>query len=393
MSEHLDRVASAATSGLHDVGGVLLGQPFKIRRFGHIGWWTEDKDNAKAFYRDRLGMIEPSHGLFLRFTGDHHNMAFVPRAGRKGPGGRPLADDMRLNQAAWQVQSIGEIIDAERYFRARGVETGEEGRETGNHSVYFYDPEGFRHELFYGIDQIGWDGLSKPSEYERISPVLPELPMRTDQDQVNETFEAGVRLDSGHRGFATSGEHDVDGLLLGKPFRVVDHAPLYLFVKHMDETLEFYRDILGFVVTETVNFEGHDCVYLRHSGEHHSLALIPTSLQERLGSTESSTYAYGLRMATYRQLRDSLTFLAESGVKVETSEVPLALHPGIDYAAYVYDNDGNRVLLYYYMERIGWDGRPRPVSERRAVDPDRWPEALEPASDVYSEDPFFGPLG
>jgi hypothetical protein len=44
------------------------------------------------------------------------------------------------------------------------------------------------------------------------------------------------------------------------------------------------------------------------------------------------------------------------------------------------------------MEQIGWDGRPRPASQRRPVEP-VWPETLEPLSDTYTDQVFQGPLG
>ena len=68
----------------------------------------------------------------------------------------------------------------------------------------------------------------------------------------------------------------------------------------------------------------------------------------------------------------------ENGVRVETNIVPPELHAGIDYAAYAFDPDGHCIELYYYMEQVGWDGRPRPKELRRKVDPNNWPEILEP---------------
>jgi hypothetical protein len=43
------------------------------------------------------------------------------------------------------------------------------------------------------------------------------------------------------------------------------------------------------------------------------------------------------------------------------------------------------------MEQVGWDGRARPKELRRKVDPNNWPEMLEPLSDTYTGEPFIGP--
>jgi hypothetical protein len=45
------------------------------------------------------------------------------------------------------------------------------------------------------------------------------------------------------------------------------------------------------------------------------------------------------------------------------------------------------------MEQIGWDGKPRPASQRPKIDNAGWPESLAGQSDTYLGEPFLGPLG
>ena len=45
---------------------------------------------------------------------------------------------------------------------------------------------------------------------------------------------------------------------------------------------------------------------------------------------------------------------------------PARAFPGIDYSAFAIDPDGHAMQLYYYMEQIGWDGKPRPASRASA---------------------------
>ena len=73
--------------------------------------------------------------------------------------------------------------------------------------------------------------------------------------------------------------------------------------------------------------------------------------------------------------------------------VPAELYPGIDYAAHVLDPEGHCLQLYYYMEQIGWEGRPRPAELRRKVLPGEWPAVLEAMSDTYQGEPYLGPWG
>jgi hypothetical protein len=43
------------------------------------------------------------------------------------------------------------------------------------------------------------------------------------------------------------------------------------------------------------------------------------------------------------------------------------------------------------MEQVGGDGHVRPAPARRSVDPNIWPETLEPLPDTFMGDPFLGP--
>jgi hypothetical protein len=100
---------------------------------------------------------------------------------------------------------------------------------------------------------------------------------------------------------------------------------------------------------------------------------------------------FGLEVGSYEQLRGAVRFFQERGAKLGEG-VPAELYPGIDYAAHVLDPDGHCLQLYYYMEQVGWDGKPRPKELRRQVQ-GAWPEVLEPLSDTYADQTFQGPLG
>ena len=141
-----------------------------------------------------------------------------------------------------------------------------------------------------------------------------------------------------------------------------------------------------------MTWKGHRCVFLRNGGEHHSLSLFPKALRGELGLNPDTTVAsMGMQVGSYRQLRDAVAFLKKKGARF-TDAIPPELYPGVDYAAHVLDPAGHALMLYYYMERVGWDGRPRPASERRVVAKE-WPESLEPMSDTYSRSGLHGAVG
>jgi len=165
-----------------------------------------------------------------------------------------------------------------------------------------------------------------------------------------------------------------------------------LFVKDMEKAEAFYRDRLGLLPSEEIVFEGARCVFLRCNTEHHTVALYPIDLREKLSlSPHSNCMSFGLQLGSYRQLRDAIEWLKAQGARI--IELPPELRPGIDYAAYAIDPDGHALELSYYMEQIGWDGRVRGSAARRKVKQGIWPDALEPLSDTYMGEPFLGPLG
>jgi catechol 2,3-dioxygenase-like lactoylglutathione lyase family enzyme len=230
--------------------------------------------------------------------------------------------------------------------------------------------------------------------YDRGFNQAPELPQISEQQEVQDALAKNMDLLSGYRHLERlAARYDVEGILLPRPFKIVRVGPVTLFAEHLEAAEEFYRDTLGFILTEEIAWKGHRCLFLRCNTEHHSLALFPLALREVLGlSSHSKCAALGLQLANYRQLRDAVRFLRDHGARV-IGTVPLELYPGIDYAAHVLDPDGHCIQLYYYMEQIGWDGKPRPKELRRKVAPGEWPETVEPMPDAYQGEPFLGPWG
>ncbi|MBI3325117.1 MAG: VOC family protein [Nitrospinae bacterium] len=333
-----------------NVGGVLLKQPFKIRRLGHFGFNVANMEQAVHFYRDLLGFrisdvldfkqlphmrdalqhVEDGRGYFFHRGHDHHTFVLFPKqvmdvfmaAGGGGGGG----GEVTINQITWQTGSLDEVVHGAHFFREKGVPIQRVGRDMpgSNWHVYPRDPDGHVNELYYGIEQIGWLGRSKP-------------------------------------------------------------------VQDLDAALGFYVSSLGFQITEEGEYRGQRLLFLRHGAEHHSLALFPKALRAELGcSPHTSSASFGVEVGSYSQLRNAMGFLKEQGVPFK--ELPEELHPGIDYLAYVQDPDGHLIQLYYYMEQLGWDGKPRPKAQRRRVSQE-WPETLEPLSDTYMDQVYQGPLG
>lgn len=403
---------------LYNVGGVMLPQPFKIRRLGHFGFNVDNMAECIRFYRDLLGFkvsdtnnfkanperaellkdVDDATGYFMHHGGDHHSFVLFPKqaldvlgraSGHNGDG------DVTINQITWQTGSLAEVVNAHNYFQEREIPIRRTGRDMpgSNWHTYVWDPDDHVDELYYGIEQIGWLGRSKPRpmHYRRFTEV-PELPQMSEEAEVEEAGEKGIDIYSGNRDVETMpAKFDVEGILLPRPFKITKIGPVNLFVQDLKQAYDFYTTELGFTLTEEVSYKGHSLFYLRNGSEHHSLGLFPKALREELGcSSHTSCMSFGVEVGSYQQLRNAVAFLKDNGVAFK--EIPEELHPGIDYSVYVQDPDGHLIQLYYYMEQLGWEGKPRPQELRRRTGGD-WPESLEPMSDTYVDQVFQGPLG
>ena len=408
---------TVTASSTFKVGGVLLDRPFKIRRLGHFGLNFYKLTEAVHFYKDLLGfrivdVREPTrggavevpkeylgfgdlNGYFMRYAHDHHAFVLYNQRQRIAEG-RTKNPINTINQITWQVGSLAEVVGANAWFVENGERVVRAGRDMpgSNWHTYLLDPEGHQNELYYGIEQIGWDGYSKPWDmHYRDFHKPPSLPQPSEYAEVNEALEKGIDLLSGYRDTENLPlTYDVQGILLARPFKIVKHGPVNLFVEDLERALAWYTDVLGFIPVEEVNYQGHRCVYLRNNTEHHSLALYPAALRAVLGLREDTTLmVIGMQLANYQQLLDAMAFLKSHGV--ELRELPPELTPGMDHSILALDFDGHAVQLYWSMEQVGWDGAPRPAHLRRRVEPGVWPSELPANSDSYAGEPLLGPWG
>lgn len=397
-----------------NVGGVLFDQPFKIRRLGHFGLGFDNMEDNLPIYRDLLGFqiadirdpfaatekpeefreFGDTNAYFMRYNTDHHAFAFAnQRLVRATDTRDAFREGVTIGQISWQVGSLAEVVDGDKWLRqkqCRIISTGRAGPGSNWHT-YLMDPDGHRNEILYGIEQIGWNGHSRPVEMLRRTSEFPAEPVPPVYQEVEDALADGIDLLSGYRYVnPLPATYDVQGVLLPRPFRIVKHGPIGLFVANLTASLDFYCGMLGFIITETVDYKGHACVYLRNNTEHHALALYPIELRDALGLSAHTTCAgVGLQVANYRQLRDAREFLEEKGLRI--GEMPPELTPGMDYSFLAFDKDGHALQFYYNMEQIGWDGRPRPAEARRKVEAGEWPETIPAMSDSYMGEPFPGP--
>lgn len=144
--------------------------PFRISRIGHVVLRASDIERSVAFYTLVLGFkvtdVYPESMMrgrmvFLRFNEDHHGVALVGTA--EGP-----AAQRDMHHMAFQVETIDELFRARDHLRAQGVDIDYEGRRRAGCqiSIDFRDPDGHFLEIYWGLDQVPWDGAARgPDEW------------------------------------------------------------------------------------------------------------------------------------------------------------------------------------------------------------------------------------
>jgi catechol 2,3-dioxygenase-like lactoylglutathione lyase family enzyme len=143
------------------------GLPFRIAKIGHVVLNVSDLERSVAFYTRLLGFsvsdvypdaMMPGGMVFMRCNADHHGVALV--------GSLPEESASReLNHLAFEVATLDEVVRARDHLRAHGVVIDFEGRRRAGCqiAVEFRDPDGHRLEIYWGVDQIGSDGRSRPA--------------------------------------------------------------------------------------------------------------------------------------------------------------------------------------------------------------------------------------
>ncbi len=127
---------------------------------------------------------------------------------------------------------------------------------------------------------------------------------------------------------------------------------VHLKVSDLERALAFYRDTLGFELTQRY---GREAAFLSAGGYHHHIGL---NTWESSGGSPPPTSATGLYhlailYPTRADLADALRRLMEAGIRLEG-----ASDHGVSEALYLRDPDGNGVELYWDRPKEQWPRTP-----------------------------------
>ena len=145
---------------------------------------------------------------------------------------------------------------------------------------------------------------------------------------------------------------------------------VHLKVADLERALGFYRDVLGFALTQRF---GSSAAFLSAGGYHHHIGLNTWESANGGPPTPGTTGLYHLAILypTRPQLGDALRRLI-------AAEIPLegASDHGVSEALYLRDPDGNGVELYWDRPQAEWPRSPdgglamytRPLDLRSLLD-------------------------
>jgi catechol 2,3-dioxygenase len=131
----------------------------------------------------------------------------------------------------------------------------------------------------------------------------------------------------------------------------VDIGHVHLKVADIDRSLGFYRDVLGFDVTQRL---GDAAAFLSAGGYHHHLGL--NTWESRGGPPPppgtTGLYHVAIRYPTRATLADAVRRVLDAGIPLSG-----ASDHGVSEAIYLHDPDGNGIELYRDRPKEQW---PRP---------------------------------
>jgi catechol 2,3-dioxygenase len=161
----------------------------RVKKLGHVAIAVRDLDRSLDFYTRLVGMrlterfeyppgdvghgVGVTAGAFVRCDATHHALAiFQPKEAPPAPGAPDGAHvAVGLHHLAFELSTPEELLAKLRELRSAGVaivncRVGGPGSQP---RFYACDPDGHLVEFYWGIDEIGWDGV--PRAYEPIREI------------------------------------------------------------------------------------------------------------------------------------------------------------------------------------------------------------------------------
>jgi catechol-2,3-dioxygenase len=140
---------------------------------------------------------------------------------------------------------------------------------------------------------------------------------------------------------------------------------IVLYVKDLDRSVHFYRDVLGFRAIVPSDGSRARAMAFSSGRTHHELLLIEVGKDAPHPGTgyRSGLYHFGLKVGdSDDELRDVLATLSAEGVRVVGSADHTSTH-----SLYLLDPDDNELELYIDVPGVDWSNPDNILAPTRAL--------------------------
>ncbi len=146
----------------------------QARKLGHVVLKVRDAQKAKDFYTRVLGLQvayedRQRGAVFLSFGTEHHDLALFQLV----TGEPPEAAQPGLHHMAWQLGNFAELQAAHRELVELGIPVEATVEHNVTRSVYFFDPDGNRVELYCDMVSNGFAAM------QTLGPAVKPLDIET----------------------------------------------------------------------------------------------------------------------------------------------------------------------------------------------------------------------
>ena len=150
---------------------------FKIKRVGHLVLSVKDVERSRRFFEEILGfpvVAQNDRGMVFFSTDvkDNHHMLALMQA--KEGAAMPTPDQVGMQHVSFELGSFAELQDAYRLFKEKGVKIDHTVFHGVSKSVYFFDPDGNRLEVYVNVPAEEYK-KSVPHAYSRYGGIEEEL--------------------------------------------------------------------------------------------------------------------------------------------------------------------------------------------------------------------------
>ena len=138
------------------------------RKLGHVGIFVKDLERSKKFYTEVVGLKAsdefPGKAVFLYCGHDHHDTVLFQLPTEKADCSQN--DRVEVQQISYEVDRLDDLRQKAAELRAQKIEViGPERKTAGmDKTIEFSDPDGNKIQFYCDMDQMGWEGRSRPPE-------------------------------------------------------------------------------------------------------------------------------------------------------------------------------------------------------------------------------------